>query len=192
MEIRKFQPKDTDEIRKICIATASGKYATKPKYQEICCLLYVDYFLKYEPENCFVIDEDGHVKGYIVCSTNRELFKTKMIQDIAKKVKKLSFVHYLFTKLSTSVSDKLNKDYNGQFHINIAPDSQGKNYGPKLLDTLALHLNSIGQKYMYLITANKKTRGYSFYKHYGFKEVKRYFQGSIALTFNTADIKKVR
>lgn len=192
MEIRKFKLEDEEDVRKICMATANGKYAIKPKYQKLCCLMFLDYFLKYEPENCLVVDEDGKVKGYIVCSVNRELFKSKMKQDLLKKIKKISLFHYLFTKICIATSDKMNKEYNGQFHINIAPDSQGKHYGPKLLDALAIHLNSIGQKHMYLITANNKTRGYSFYKHYGFYEAKKYFGGSIALVYNTANIKEIR
>ena len=68
--------------------------------------------------------------------------------------------------------------------MNITPKYQKLGLGKRLLDVMAKHLSLYGNSYLYLITENKRTRGYGFYKHYGFKEVKKYFTGSLALTYN--------
>ena len=55
---------------------------------------------------------------------------------------------------------------------------------------MGVHLKDMGLKYMYLVTANRKTRGYGFYRHFGFDEVGKCGGGSIALSYDLNKIEE--
>ena len=74
--IRKYKQEDKEFVRKICMDTAKGSFAVKPKKREAVAKMYIDYNINYEPENCFVaVDEDGTVCGY--CSYACDMDKLK-------------------------------------------------------------------------------------------------------------------
>ena len=56
MKIRSFEEKDRENCREICLKTATDPQYVKSK--ELVCLLYCDYYLDNEPDNCFVLADD--------------------------------------------------------------------------------------------------------------------------------------
>lgn len=188
MIIRKYQPQDFYSVRKICMDTASKNFQSD-KRREFIATLFVDYYLHWESENVFVAEENGEVCGYIVCSTNKTLFNQKMKEIYLPKIKKISFFFWVFAKICVKTSWQLDSKLNsGGFHLNVSSKFQGKKIGPKLLNRLGQYLLDEGYSHMYLVTANKKTRGYGFYTHFGFKQFKKCGGNSIALCFNLNDI----
>lgn len=189
IKIRKYNAKDEWCVRKICMDTAN-KTCQTPKGRELVALLFVDYYLNCEPENVFVAEDEGAVCGYIVCSTNKTLFSEKMKQIYLPKIKKISFLFWIFAKICVKTSYKLDKDLNsGGFHMNIDLQHQGCKLGPKLLISMGQHLLNCGHENMYLVTANSKTRGYGFYTHFGFTKLKHCGGSSIALFYNLNNLK---
>lgn len=189
INIRKYIDSDREFLRDICKATANKKYIKNKVDEEILCSMYMDYYIDNEKDNCFVATNNDIPVGYIICSTNIEKFNSLNKKIYIPRIRKHSLVKAIFQRISISISYKLNKLYNGGFHINISKDFQGQKIGPRLLNTLGKHLYDSGYKYMYLITENKFTRGYLFYKHFGFYEVKHYFGGSIALVYDVENCK---
>jgi len=192
IEIRPYREEYKESIRKICANTAKGSFAIKPKKREAICLTYIDYYLKYEPENVLVsFDTDNNIAcGYIVCSTNSNLYQQKFKEEFLPKIKKNSFILYLFTKICCKVNKELDEKFSGGFHINIDSNYQGKKIGNLLLTACGQNLLNKNVNYMYLVTENRKTRGYGFYMHFGFKETKKYFLGSLCLTYNLKNLKE--
>ena len=188
--IRKFEEKDRNIIRKICMDTGKKSFQKSEKKRNFIALMWIDYYMDFEPDNIFVADDDGTACGYVLCSTNRELFNNKMKEVYIPKVKKISFLLWLFSKITVKTSYKLDGKFGGGFHINIDDAHQGLKLGPKLLTTMGVHLKNKGLRYMYLVTANRKTRGYGFYKHFGFDEVGRCGGGSIALAYDLSKIEE--
>lgn len=183
--IRPYAPRDRDGVRKICADTAYSHYTVKQKLRECMCNMYVDYYLDEEPENVFVaVGGDGYVCGYIVASTDAEKFIYKQKSVYTPIIRNKVFYLGWFNAICARVSHDLDGKFGGGFHINVATDRQGGGIGPALLTAMALHLKKKGVKNMYLVTRSRKTRGYGFYSHYGFREVKRYFLGSRALVFD--------
>ena len=185
-----YNQKYRDDIRKICADTAKGSFAKNPKKREAVCNTYIDYYLDCEPQNVFVATDEGKVCGYVVCSTNSNLYQNKFKQIYLKKTAKNSKILALFTKICLKVSKNLDEKYSGGFHINIDSAQQGKKDGNLLLTALGQHLLKNNINYMYLVTQNRKTRGYGFYMHFGFKEVKRYFLGSLALVYDLNNLQQ--
>ena len=192
IEIKKFKEEYRKDIRKICADTAKGSFAKNPKKREAICLTYIDYYLDYEPENVFVaVDSNTNFGcGYIVCSTNSDLYQEKFKTEYLPKIKKKSSILYLFTKICCRVNKKLDEKFSGGFHINIDSNYQGKKIGNLLLTACGQNLLTKNIKYMYLVTKNRKTRGYGFYIHFGFKETKKYFLGSLCLTYNLKNLQQ--
>lgn len=185
LEIRNYIESDREIIRTICKDTGRKSFQKTEKKRETLCYMFMDYYLDWEPENVFVATYDGVPCGYIVCSTNKELFQQKMKEIYIPKLFKYSWVLGVFTKICASTSKKLDNLFNGGgFHINIDDKHQGLKIGPKLLTTLGRHLKDKGHKYIYLVTQNRKTRGYGFYRHFGFEEAKKMAGGTLALTFD--------
>ncbi len=167
----------------------ANKNFQSAKRREFVATLFVDYYLQWEAENVFVAEENDKVVGYVVCSTNKTLFNQKMKEIYLPKIKKISFFFWVFAKICVKTSWQLDSKLNsGGFHLNVSKNFQGKKIGPKLLNSLGQHLINEGYNYMYLITANKKTRGYGFYTHLGFKQFKKCLGNSIALCFNLKDV----
>lgn len=189
IEIRQFVETDRDYIRKICMDTANKGYNTNPRKRECIANMFIDYYLDFEPQNCFVAVDEGIPCGYIVCSANPELFQQKFKEVYIPKVFKKSFLIGLFSKITAGTSKKLdNLLGGGGFHINIDDKHQGLKLGPKLLTALGKHLFANGHKYMYLVTKNRKTRGYGFYKHFGFEEAKKCGFGTLCLAYDLGKI----
>lgn len=189
VKIRLFKDGDQEHIRQICADTAKGSWATNEKKRKAICVPYVDYYMEVEPENVFVAVEDDDLPiGYIVCSTNPELYQKKFKEEYLKRTKKYSPLLAWFTKICCKVNKKLDLFYGGGFHINVAPKAQGKKIGNLLLTALGHHLIEKGVPYLYLVTENKKTRGYGYYTHFGFKVVKKYFLGSLALAYDLKNL----
>jgi len=184
MIIRLYKDSDLLYIKKICQDTAINGFDKSGKKRELVYLMYLAYYVEFEKTNCLVlVDDNGLPHGYIVFSTNPKLYEEKMRNYIRKKIFKGSFFVGLFSIFQDKISFNLNEKYNGGFHINIDKENQGMKYGPKLLDAAAVKIKECGGKYMYLVTKNKKTKGYPFYIHYGFVEVKKYPFGSLSLKY---------
>lgn len=183
--IEYFKEEYRRQIQKIVVDTA-WKSLRKGRYAECIKIMYVDYYLDYEPHNVLVAidNETKQVAGYIVCSTDAKLFLESQRKIYIPKLRRLSLILSSFHKICVKKSHELDVLYGGGFHINVSVDFQSKGIGPSLMKSMATHLKANGVNHMYLITQNRKTKGYGFYTHIGFKEVKKYFLGSIALVID--------
>ena len=89
MNIRKYQEKDKDRVREICILTAGEYFKKSRKRLESVPIIFNDYFTTYEKENIFVLVDDlGVIEGYIICSTDYNKFMEKYKDIYLKQVKK--------------------------------------------------------------------------------------------------------
>lgn len=180
IEIRKYQVKDYQAVRQICMETAKKGFRNK----EVICWMFLDYYLESESEHAYVLIDKEVVIGYIVASTNAKLYQKQMKEKWIPKIRRKSFILGLFSRISLRISNPLNKEYGGSFHMNITPKYQRLGLGKRLLDVLKEHLRIQGNSYLFCITENRRTRGYGFYKHYGFKTIKRYITGSLVLRYD--------
>ena len=44
--------------------------------------VFCDYYIENEPENCFVLSDDGKTVGYIICTENYDIYKDLIYYDI--------------------------------------------------------------------------------------------------------------
>ena len=68
INIRKYQDKDKEYLRDICIKTSSLPVDTETE-RKFLTRLYNDYYTEIEGHNCFVaVDENDIPVGYILCA----------------------------------------------------------------------------------------------------------------------------
>ena len=184
VEIRPYIESDREILRDILKNEASytKKGGRNAGRRECLCFMYSDYYFDYEPQNVLVAVEDGAVCGFIVASTDSELFQRKMHEVYIPKIRKYSLIWSLFHLVCLMVNHRQDVKGGAAFHINIANGHQGKGIGRMLMSAMGERVAAQGKKYLYLVTENKHTAGYKFYKRIGFRVKIRYPGGSMMLT----------
>lgn len=169
VKIREAVLSDLERVKYICIQTADEKAKNDEATGEIIADTYATYYIREEPETCFVLEDDGLVVGYIICSTNVKNFKKKFRKiDLAeiKKINKFSAIENWFIPVPYMIFKKI---YPAHLHINILEDYQGKGYGTELMNILLLKLKEKGIKGVMLLAAEGNAGAVKFYKRNGFK-----------------------
>jgi ribosomal protein S18 acetylase RimI-like enzyme len=166
MQIRKYQSKDKENCREVC-----HKTATAPKYvksKDLVCLLYCDYYLDNEPNNCFVVaDDDDNAVGYILSAEDQKQYD-KAVRPYLKKARKIDFVDGLMPVFESIAFKSLCKKYPAHLHIDILPIAQGQGYGSELVKALEAHLKSKGIKGVRLGVGGDNFGAHRFYERNGF------------------------
>ncbi len=186
--IRKYKPSDRNQLRYIAMETAWDSYKKSDKKREAVAIMYNDYFTKYESDNIFVAADENDVPvGYVICSTDYDLFVQKNNEEFLKKAmslyKPIVIVHIMLMFALKQI------DYNRRvhLHIDLLPEAQHQGLGRKLLDELSNHLYKNGYEYMAVCGVNKYAAGYKFYIKYGFVTYKNLLFGRATLGIFTKE-----
>ena len=185
-EIRKYRPEDRERLRYICRETAWDSYKKDPKKLETVPILYNDYFTEQEPDHIFVaVNENDQAVGYVICSSDAKKFHHLMKTEYrrrALRMKKSVFFHWLINLLAFDCTPK---QYRVHLHIDILPAYQHMGLGTRLLDALSAHLYKNGIEDLSILAVDKRSVGYPFYLHYGFREIRPVVPGVVLLSIQT-------
>lgn len=186
--IRPFDEGDREILRNILKAVASytAKGGHDPGKKECLCYMYSDYYFDFEPDNVLVAVDEGEVCGFIVASTDTELFQKKMREVYVPRIRRYSKVWAFFHLVCLRVNAREDARGGAAFHINIAEGHQGKRIGTRLMEAMTDLAARRGRDYLYLVTENRRTAGFRFYSRLGFAVTRRYIGGSVMMA------KKVR
>lgn len=173
--IRKYRPEDKDNLITVLYETSSMPIETEVQ-REFLRLMFNDYYTEQEPDNCFVVvDEGDNAVGYILCArdydTYERVFKEKYLPRIKTLGKGYStivwgelFVHKLFKK-----------QYPSHLHIDILPICQGKGAGSRLVDALCEHLKEKNSPGLMLSCGMGNKGAIRFYSRNGFEKKVNFF-----------------
>jgi len=177
VNIREVRRDDIDRVKYICIQTADEKAKTDKATGEIIANTYSTYYVREEPGTCFVLEDNGLVVGYIICSTNakkfRKIFRRIDLKEI-KKINKTSAIESWFIPLPYMIFKRI---YPAHLHINLLEDYQGKGYGTQLMNELLFKLRGMGVKGVMLLASENNKGAVKFYKKHGFKILVTAFGG---------------
>ena len=75
--VRPFKEKNRESIRAICKRTGQKGHPTRLffEHEEIVLILFANYYMDYEPESCFVAEEDGRELGHKILSIKRSTMR---------------------------------------------------------------------------------------------------------------------
>ena len=166
--IRGYKPKDSENIKKICIDTANGIFQ-KRMFKKPLLDVYCRYYIEQEPESCFVvIDENDEAKGYILCAKRYEDYSKIFIE---KYLKKNGLVTFFLGKFALNEMHDYVKEYPAHLHIDLLLECQGQGFGRKLIKTLIEHLQEQKITGLMLDVGTDNVGARAFYKKCGFKEL---------------------
>jgi ribosomal protein S18 acetylase RimI-like enzyme len=130
------------------------------------------YFTDYEPESCFVAQDDKNVVGYLIgCKNTRNLNKTFLIRILPLLSVRLVIRKALFKKKNiVFLAHCLTSFFKGEFkmprlpgnaqatfHINIKNGFRGQGIGSRLLLVFLDYLKKYGAKTVYMSTMSDKS-----------------------------------
>ena len=177
--IRKFQQKDRDSVRNLCLVNADNPKSERQ--QNFILNTYCDYYIEREPENCFVaVNEKDEVVGYIYCAENYAKYQERFNEFFLPKVKALGYFKWKASLSSYRLHAKYAAEYPAHLHIDILDDYQRKGLGSKLVGALSEHLKAKGIPGLMLTVGGTNSKGINFYKKYGFEVLEKGF-GDVAM-----------
>lgn len=172
ISIRKYEKKDFDGVRFACLNSEGESHCAE--VNEFILHTFCDYYIEHEPENCFVLNDDGKAVGYIICTENYDIYKEIFDREYLPLVKHLGEEKYKWALDSTILQNKYKEDYPAHMHIDILPQYHRQGWGGKLLTALFEHLRSKGIKGVMLTTGTDNVNACNFYKKYGFEQLEIY------------------
>ena len=177
VRIRTAQPQDVVKTNEICIETADERLKRNARMARITSLLFSEYYITKESENCFVLEYEGEVVGYILSACRLGAFCRSYRGDIFRQVAKLSPAWGAACLFIPAKYVLMQRKYPAHLHIDILPPYQSSGYGSRLMDTLLAHLKENGVRGVCLSCGANNTRAVRFYRKYGFKVKLRAFGG---------------
>lgn len=172
ISIRKYEKKDFDGVRFACLNSEGEQH--NADVGEFILHTYCDYYIEHEPENCFVLDDDGNAVGYIICTEDYDRYKEVFDREYLPQVKPLGEERYNWAMESTILQNKYKETYPAHMHIDILPQYHRQGWGGKLLNTLFEHLRSKGIRGVMLTAGTGNVNARNFYKKYGFEQLEIY------------------
>lgn len=167
--IRKYESKDKENLRKICIET-SGLSTETEKDREFLYLMYNDYYSEIEPENVFVaVNDKDEAVGYILCAEDFDKYLAVFKKSYLPGIKKLGFRYYTMAIGEIGVHRLFSKKYKAHLHIDILSECQGKGTGTALMNELKAHLKNKGINSLMLSCGMGNKNAIKFYKKNNFK-----------------------
>lgn len=166
MEIRKYQANDKLNCQNICLLTAPPTDNDTKK--KVLLNLYNDYYTEQEPQNCFVLDDNGTAVGYIVTSADFTSYAAKFKSEYLSELKKLSLAECFIKKLSLTLEKRIAKKYPSHLHIDILAEYTGKGFGGKLINSACENLSFSGSAGVFLCVSYSNKKAMRFYKKHGF------------------------
>lgn len=181
--IRPCHKNDEADIVNVCYRTGfmgedltgSGRFNDVKLFGYLFCL----YYPRYEPQNCFVAEDDSshRVIGYILGTSNtskqRIAFVLRMGGRIAFRLlfctiwrypESFAAVMHIVRNadLRTETKD-FDQTFPAHLHINILPDYQRFGLGKRLLSAFETEMTARAVSSIHLRTSNKNYKAFPFY-----------------------------
>ncbi len=168
ISIRKYESKDRENLRKICIET-SGLPTETEKDKEFLFLMYNDYYAEVEPKNIFVaVNDCDEAVGYILCAEDFDRYLSVFKKSYLPRIKKLGFKYYSMALSEIGVHKLFAKKYRAHLHIDILSECQGKGTGSALMNELKSHLKNKNINRLMLSCGMGNKLAIKFYKKNNF------------------------
>lgn len=167
LTIRKYEEKDYENVCYTCLHSEDDEMCES--MCEFVLHTFCEYYIEKEPENCFVLDDDGRAVGYVICAENYDRFQKIFDKEYLPKVFGLGEDRIEWAKTAYILQGKFSSEYPAHLHIDLLPSYQRMGFGGKLLAALFEHLRAKGISGVMLTTGVRNITANNFYKKYGFE-----------------------
>ncbi len=173
MQIRKYEPKDAEALRYVCLY-CDGFENFSDDTKNFILSTYCDYYIETEPHNCFVAaDENDNAIGYVLCAENADSFLEVFSREYFTRIAESHTSGRYYARESVVPIEKYKDEYPAHLHIDILSEYQRMGIGHRLLDALFEHLKDIGVSGIMLSMSEKNEKAAAFYDKYGFSLIEK-------------------
>lgn len=175
ISIRKFEEKDRENMRKVCLETSSFDVSNE-KCAKFITLMYCDYYIEAEPDSCFVAaDEEDNAVGYLICGKNFDEYYKAFMAFYMPEIRKLG-IKYAAMAMGEILTHRLySKKYPAHLHIDLSDVCRHQGVGSRLMGELKAYLSQIGIHSLMLSCGFDNKNAIRFYERNGFKKVANLF-----------------
>lgn len=184
--IRNYEPRDRDAVRWLCCQTGFLGKPIDPVFEDR--ELFADYLTSFytdvEPESCFVLEQDGQVKGYLLGSRrpflqqvhsffqNLRLFAIGMSRYHRYKPATREFVNWILKNSWKEVPAAPRRT--AHFHFNVLPEAQSIAGTHTMMNAYFDHLRAHGEKAVFgqMVTFESR-RGARVLERFGFRVIEK-------------------
>lgn len=186
LRVRPYEPRDRQAVRELCCDTGFLGNPIDPVFEdrELFANFLTSYYLDREPQCCFVLEQGGQVKGYLLGARKRfKLGLAEALPMVGSALKLLwryprynaasrAYVRWLLTR-GTRETPESPEDA-AHFHINIVPEARTVGKTRELLNAFFEHLRRQGETRVYgqMVTFEKR-RTEGVFRRYGFSVLNR-------------------
>ena len=181
LTIRPFQPKDDENVRRVCLHTKPEDPTPQLDPNRAASLAtFCGYYIECEPQNCFVAaDENDEAIGCIWCAEDYWRYYKRFKAQYLSGMKSLSLGKRLNYAGAAWSPRFFAKKYPAHLHIDVLDAYQRQGLGSRLMDALTAHLRAKGIPGVMLVVSARNEKGMNFYHKYGFQEVRRFANGVV-------------
>ncbi len=168
--VKKYDPKQLDDVRQVCINTGPLEAATDPVMRKFILRTFCDYYCEMEPQNVYVLaDENDTAQGYVFIAENFKLY-SKNFKKYLADIKTTGKSNYFEVLGELALYGLLSKKYPAHLHIDINAPFRGNGNGSKMVQTQLENLRKKNVKGVMLIVGSNNYRGIKFYEKNGFRK----------------------
>ena len=188
--IRPYQRRDREDVRRISGDTANlGKpVETFFRDREVMIDVLMDYYLDYEPESCWVAEQEGNVIGYLCgClhprryffitafyilpkALGRALWRGVFGQPETWRLMKAAAATFWKGGYAKCIPDQ----YPVHLHINLQAEFRNQRVGPRLMEHFLKQVKAAGLKGVHAVTREENKGACRFFEKMGFTALSRH------------------
>lgn len=172
MRVVPYTPDHADEMRAVCLATASERARTDATHARFTQLMYCDPYLEHGTA-FMLLDDEGVARGYTLCAedfaTWQEAFAPYRAQIEALGPEYAARVAGEYEALAATA-----EEFPAHLHIDIEEPYTGGGSGRALMEAMIDHLRRAGVAGVAFGVAPGNARAIGFYEHMGFTRQPRY------------------
>jgi len=185
-DIRPYEPRDLDDLYRICLATGDSGADATHLYRDAKLVgqIYAAPYAILSPQTAFVVEDALGVAGYIVGALDSRAFEA-LAEASWWPTLRPHYADPAGTPYETWDADQLRsylvhhpshapsalvERFPSHLHINLLPRLQGQGLGRLLLDLWFETLGAMGSLGAHLGVSGANTRAQRFYRAYGLTE----------------------
>jgi ribosomal protein S18 acetylase RimI-like enzyme len=184
--IRRYEDRDRDAVITVCHRTGFFGEDAAPHFKdaELFGLLFAAYYLDYEPEHCFVADDNGAAVGYIIGSVDTGAQRVAFDRLIVPRIVRHAFTRTAFRHPGDVLfllgltdhadyerelyTEDLVRSYPAHLHMNVLPGYQRHGLGTQLMAEFLDSMRAAGAPGVHLVTSTENIKALPFYRKEGF------------------------
>ena len=169
MRVVPYTPEHADEMRAVCLATASERARTSKTHGRFTLLMYCEPYL--EHGTCFMlVDDEGVARGYTLCAEDFESWQ-KAFAPYRAQIEALGDEYAQRVANEYAEFARTAPEYPAHLHIDIEEPYTGGGNGRALMETLIGYLREAGVPGVAFGVAAGNERAIKFYERMGFEHL---------------------